>query len=154
MTISWVSWNVISMTACKRTPQQNLAHSTQVYIEMYRIFWNKWGPVHVAPWFKVSCKSPRWRQVEPGSGRVGLFYRMGSAHTPICLKIALSCGFLQGSLHLGGAGKYMNIVHRGIHVMLIWLHQADVPLGEHNNFLQIIHSGFNKRFTWHPIYTM
>ena len=60
--------------------------------------------------------------VGPESGRVGKYDRMGSAHTPICFQIALSCVFLQGSVFLSGAGKYLDIVHRRMNILLIWLH--------------------------------
>ena len=60
------------------------------------------GAYTVAPRFNVSCERPGGRWVLPASGWVGLFDRMGSANTPICLQIVLSCASLQGSLCLGG----------------------------------------------------
>ena len=79
-------------------------------------------PYKVAPRFKVSCKRPGRRRVGPGSGWVGLFDMMGSAHTPICLQKVLSCTFLQGSLCLGVVGKHLDSVHRRMHILLIRLH--------------------------------
>ena len=66
-------------------------------------------------WYKFSCKRSGRRQVEPGSGWVvqdcwtGLFDRMASAHTPICLQIALGCAFLQGSF-VGVGWGYISIL--------------------------------------------
>ena len=77
------------------------------------------NPYKVSHRFKVSCERPRGRQVGPGPGWVGLFDRIGSAHISICLQIALSCAFLQGCLCLDGVGKYLNIVHGRMHILLI-----------------------------------
>ena len=50
------------------------------------------------------------------------FDRMSCAHTPTWLQLVLGLPFLQGSLCLGGVVKYLDIVLRRVHILLILLH--------------------------------
>ena len=52
-------------------------------------------PYTVVLRFQVWCERPGGRRVGPGPGWIGLFDRIGSAHTTIYVQKALSCPFLQ-----------------------------------------------------------
>ena len=77
-------------------------------------------PYTVAPRFKVSCKRAGRRQVGPESGCVGLFDRMGSAHThtPIYTE-SVHLRFPSRKLVSGWGGDALAIVHRIMHILLI-----------------------------------
>jgi hypothetical protein len=65
-----------------------LSHSGVFYMPEDR-------PLYMAPRLKVSCDRPGGRRVGPGPGPgwIGLFDRMSSAHTPICLADSAQLSF-------------------------------------------------------------
>ena len=119
----------------------------------WKVFLASWDLLHaqghspytVAHQFKVSCERPGGRR-GPGSEWVGLLDRMGSAHIPICLQLALSCTFLQGSLFVWvGWGSIWILCIVG---WIFCLYDYILSLSRCPS-RGISHSGFNPRFSWH-----